>query len=335
MLARRFQVACAALLVAAPLTAQQDYQWSDDRPDAVAPATLAGTRMLPAGAVELRYVFANSSFEGVQFGNQLVAPGAVLDFYDTTPFQRRDRVHRAVLMFGASESFTLLIDAHWADRTRDIADEDFFITTEASGLGDVTVEGLVSVFDGDATRVRVSAGAEIPVGSTDERGDLLSLQDQVLPYEMQPGSGSISFVPGVAAEHQNEFGTVGAQVKARLRLNDNDRDYRLGDVVEANGWVAYKLNDFFAVTSGVRASSWGSIQGAPDDVDVGRDPGEDPVFTGGKRVDIPLGLNAFLRDGPLAGHRLSVEFIWPVHQDYDNFRVAGDWGFAVGWQKSF
>lgn len=335
MFARRFQVACAALLAAAPLTAQQDYQWSDDRPDAVAPASLVGTRMLPAGSVELRYIFSNTSFEGVQLGSQPVDAGSVLDYYDTTPFQRRDRTHRAVLMFGASESFTLLIDAHWADRSRDVADNDFFITTEATGLGDVTVEGLFSVWEGDATRVRVSAGAEVPVGSTDERGDLLVLQDQVLPYEMQPGSGSISFVPGVAGEMQNEFGTVGAQVKARLRLNDNDRDYRLGDVVEANGWVGYKLNDFFALTSGVRALSWGSIQGVPDDVDVGRDPGEDPVFTGGKRVDIPLGLNVFMPEGRLTGHRFSVEFVWPVHQDYDNFRVSGDWGFSVGWQKTF
>ena len=50
--------------------------------------------MLPAGAVELRYVFSSASFEGVQLGNQLVAPVSVLDFYDTTPFQRRDRMHR-------------------------------------------------------------------------------------------------------------------------------------------------------------------------------------------------------------------------------------------------
>ena len=85
----------------------------------------------------------------------------------------------------------------------------------------------------------------------------------------------------------------------------------------------------------MRATSWGSIAGADDDVDVGRDPGEDPVFTGGKRVDIPLGLNVYMPEGSLSGHRFSLEFVWPVHQDYDNFRVANDWGFAIGWQKVF
>lgn len=334
MLARRMWMACTALLAAAPLAAQ-DHVWTDARPDAVAPAGIEGARTLPAGAVELRYLFSNASFEGVQLGSQLVAPISVLDFYDTTPFQRRDRMHRAVLAFGATESFTLLIDARWIDRNRDVANEEFFVTTNASGLGDVTVEGLFSVFDGEATKVLLSAGAELPTGSIDERGDLLVLQDQVLPYEMQPGSGSISAVPGVSARMQNAFGTVGAQLKARLRLNDNDRDYRLGDVVEAKGWVGYRINDFFAVTSGVRATSWGSIEGAPDDVDVGRDPGEDPVFTGGKQVDIPLGLNVFMPQGALTGHRFSLEFVWPVHQDYDNFRVASDWGFSVGWQKVF
>lgn len=334
MLARRFQVACAALLAAAPLSAQ-DYVWSDARPDAGPPAGVVGDRALPAGAVELRYIFSNTAFEGVQLGTQLVAPVSVLDFYDSTPFQRRDRMHRAVLAFGASESFTLLVDAHWIDRTRDVADEEFFIETSASGLGDVSVEGLFQVYEGDATRVALTAGVELPVGSTDETGDLLVLQDQILPYEMQPGSGSLSALPGVTAVHQNAFGTVGAQVKARLRLNDNDRDYRLGDVVEARGWVGYRLNDFFAVTSGVRAFSWGSIQGVPDDVDIGRDPGEDPIFTGGKRVDVPLGLNVLMPEGSLEGHRLSIEFVWPVHQDYDNFRIANDWAFAVGWQTAF
>lgn len=334
MLARRFLAACAAMVVAAPAAAQ-DHTWTKNRADAVAPTGIVGDRVLEAGELEFRYSFSNTSFEGVQFGSELVAPASVLDFYDTTPFQRRDREHRAVLAYGASESLTLLVDARFVDRNRDVADEDFFITTNASGIADLTVEGLGSVFDGETVKVALSGGVEIPLGSTDATGDLLVLQDQILPYEMQPGSGSISVVPGVVAQMQNEFGSVGAQLKARLRLNDNDRDYRLGDVVEANGWVGYRLNSFFAVTSGVRASSWGSIEGLPTDVDVGRDPGEDPVFTGGKRVDIPLGLNVYLPEGSLQGHRFSLEFVWPVHQDYDNFRVANDWGFAVGWQKVF
>ncbi len=334
MLARPLLLTAAALLAAAPIAAQ-DYVWATDRPDAVAPAGIVGDRTLPAGTFELRYSFTNSSFDGVQFGNQMVAPISVLDFYDTTPFQRRDRTHRLVAAFAAGEGMTLLIDANWVDRNRDIADEEFFITTNASGLGDITAELLGSIYDQNGVKVLLSGGVELPVGSTSERGNLLVLQDQMLPYEMQPGSGSISVVPGATAQIQNEWATVGTQLKARLRVNDNDRDYRLGDMVEAKFWAGYKLNRFFAVTSGVRATSWGSIGGVPDDVDIGRDPGEDPVFAGGKRVDIPLGLNVFMPEGSLTGHRMSLEFSWPVHQDYDNFRVAADWGFSVGWQKIF
>ena len=32
---------------------------------------------------------------------------------------------------------------------------------------------------------------------------------------------------------------------------------------EATGWLGYRLNDFFALTSGVRAMGWGSIGGVP------------------------------------------------------------------------
>ena len=63
MLSRRYWVACAAILAATPLSAQ-DYVWTGSRPDAAPPAGIVADRVLPAGAVELRYIFSNTSFEG-------------------------------------------------------------------------------------------------------------------------------------------------------------------------------------------------------------------------------------------------------------------------------
>ncbi len=336
MLARRLMLVCAAMLVAAPLTAQEgEHRWSDDRPDALAPPRAGGGGVVPAGAFRIQYAFTNTRFSGLRLGTEEVTPSEVLGYYAATPFERRDRIHRGVLSIGVSRGLTLRVDAHWADRTRDITDEEFFITTSASGVGDVGVEALFSVHEGSATRVLLSAGAQLPVGSIEERGDLLALRDQLLPFEMQPGAGSVAVVPGVQAETQNASGTVGAQVRAHLRVADNDRGYRLGDQVTAHGWIGYRLNDHVAVTSGVIAESWGSIRGVPTDVTIGRDPGEDPVFSGGSRVEVPLGLNILIPTGAFAGHRVSMEFGWPVHQRYDNYHLATDWSFTLGWAKTF
>lgn len=331
-------LAIAALVgLASPLAAQDADApvWSADRPDGVAPAGIVGDRLLPAGALEFTYRFHKMDFEGVQVGTVPVDFFEVLDLYSTTPFQRTDRRNNVQLTWGAGDRLSLLATASWIERSRSLANEEFFFSTQASGLSDLQIEALYGVWDRDAIRVHLHGGVEVPVGSTDERGDLLDTPDQILAYEMQPGSGSFSVVPGITGQIQNEDGTVGAQVKARIRLNDNDRDYRLGDEVEGAMWAMYQANRFFAFSTGLRFRSWGSIEGVDASLDPSRDPGEDAVFSGGEQVDIPVGLNVYMPEGRLQGHRLSMEFLFPVHQDFDAWRLTGDWGFTLGWRKTF
>lgn len=342
MLNRAFTFAALAALtglaaLAGPAAAQEASGpvWSSDRPDGVAPVGVVGDRLLAPGAIEIAYRFRKVDYEGVQVGTRLVNFADVLDIYATTPFARTDRANDLQLSFGATERLTLLGTASWIERNRSVADDEFFFSTNVSGVSDVQLEALFGVWSRDAVQIHLHGGVEIPVGSIDERGDLLDVPDQVLPYEMQLGSGSISVVPGITGQVQNEFGTVGAQVKARLRVNDNDRDYRLGDEVDASMWMAYRVNPFFAFNSGLRYRSWGSIEGVDADLDPTRDPGEDAVFSGGEYVYLPLGLNVFMPEGSLQGHRLSVEFLFPVHQSTDAVRLSGDYAFTIGWRKAF
>lgn len=336
MLKRSLAIAALAV-IAAPVAAQDapPATFSTERPDGVAPAGIIGDRLLPAGSLEFHYRFHKMGFEGVQVSTVPVLFDEVLDFYATAPFQRNDQAYAFQATFGVSDRFSILGTVAWIDRTRDLVNEEFFFSTASSGLSDVQVEALFGVWERDAVKVHLHAGAEIPVGSIEERGDVLDASEQVLPYEMQLGTGSISVIPGITAQIQNESGTVGAQVKGFIRVNDNDRDYRHGDEVQGAFWADYKVNRFFSINSGARIRSWGTIQGLDAEQDPTRDPGEDPIFSGGERVDIPLGLNVWMPEGSLAGHRLSVEFIFPVHQDYDAVRLSGDKGFTIAWRKMF
>ena len=38
---------------------------------------------------------------------------------------------------------------------------------------------------------------------------------------------------------------------------------------------------------------------------------------------------------PFAGHRISLEWIFPVHQEYDAPQLGADWGMHLGWQVVF
>ena len=82
--------------------------------------------------------------------------------------------------------------------------------------------------------------------------------------------------------------------------------------------------------------SFEGIEGFDPDLDPARDPGEWPISFAGTRVDIPVGLNLYMpEDGPWAGHRLSVELVFPVHESFDGPWLASDWGASVGWQVGF
>jgi hypothetical protein len=333
---KRSLVPLALIALAAPVASQEaPPTWSSDRPDGVAPAGVIGDRLLPAGAFEAQYRFRRAKFEGVQVETVPLEFVDVLDFYSTTPFQRSDKAYEVQLQYGVSDDLSLVGVVAWLDRSRDLIDDEFLVGTDVSGVSDLFVEALWGVWDRDAIRVHLHVGAEIPIGSIEERGDLIDSSDQVLAYEMQLGTGSFGVVPGITAQIQNEFATVGAQVRGRIRLNDNDRDYRLGDEVEGSAWAAYRFNRFFAVNAGARLRTWGTIQGVDSALDPTRDPGEDAVFSGGERVDVPIGMNVYLPEGKLAGHRLAFEFVFPVHQDYDAVRMTGETGFTLAWRKMF
>jgi hypothetical protein len=334
MRSTRLAIAALALLSASPAVAQ-DHTWTGDRPDGVAPVSVLGDRTLAKNTFEVRYFFARHKFEGLQFGSQQVAPIEALEFYASVPLQGTRIAHQVAVAYGVTDRIGVLASASWLDRSRDVANEAFFVTTEADGLSDAYVEVQGEFYRSAGVRAHFSAGVDLPVGSIDEEDDLLDLTGQVLPYAMQPGAGTWGLVPGVTAQMQNERGSVGGQVKARIRTGTNDRGYQLGDEVDAIFWAAYRLNRFFSVSSGVQVHNFGPVEGVDPLQDPLRDPGEDPVFSGGRRVDVPLGLNFMAAEGPLEGHRFNVEFLWPVHQDYENFRLRADWGVRIGWQKTF
>jgi len=57
--------------------------------------------------------------------------------------------------------------------------------------------------------------------------------------------------------------------------------------------------------------------------------------TGGRRIDLLLGLNLYAPSGILKGQRLAVEAGAPVYQSLDGPALQMDWLVRVGWQWIF
>lgn len=328
----RSSLAALAILAitAAPAMAQDTpYQWSDQRPDARAPEALLGARMLQAGQFEVGYRLHKMNYGDIRLGTDIVDFLDVLSFYAGAPFGRTETAHVITVGWGFSDWLSFTGSAAWLSYDREFGTETLFVDTESSGISDVEAAALIQLVNRDAVKAHLFGGVEIPTGSIDNAGPDLNGTERVLPYEMQLGTGSLSVVPGASAVIQNEHATLGAMVKARFRINDNDRDYRYGDRFDGAIWAAYMLNGNFAVTSGARLAKWGSIDGEDGAMDPTLDPGQDPYFSSGTRLDIPLGLNVRLTEGVLSGTDVAFEFLWPTYESYDAPRQQGEWGFNL------
>lgn len=330
MLRKSLAVLAFVFLAASPALAQvEEYEWSDDRPDARPPGFVFGSRVLEMSDLQIEYRFAKMNYGDVRLGTEILDPLDVLDIYTATPFSRTHTDHFLKVSYGLLDWLTLEGRAAWLTRDRPVGTEDVFVDTNSSGISDIEAAALIQVYNRDGIKAHLIGGVELPTGSIEKVGPDITGTTGLLPYEMQMGTGSFSVAPGAVAMIQNENATVGAQVQAKFRLNDNGRDYRYGDRFEGAMWAGYLLNDNFAVTTGVRVARWGSIEGLDPALDPASDPGADPFFSSGTTVDIPLGLNISLTEGLLSGTDIQFEFVWPTYENYEAPRPQGDWGFNL------
>ena len=335
MSARSLLVA-ALLSVAAVPAGAQEYMWNDVRPDAVPPLGVFGARTLSAGALDLTVLYSKIDLAGIRLGSEFVDPTALVGDFQFVPFDLTTTGWTVRGALGLTDDLTLASRIGFLMRDRWQFNDETTFQLEAQGITDLEVQALYDVYESGPYRAHLQAGVTIPTGSVTLEDGFEGLRaDGVLPYDMQIGSGAFGVSPGATFQAMNERGSVGAQALATLFFLEKG-DWRAGDRVEAGVWAAVRFNQFFSASVRMRALATEEIQGFDPDLDPTRDPGETPFSIGGQRVDVPVGVNFYMPEGRWQGHRASIEFIFPVHERFDDsYGLASDWGFEVGLQKTF
>ncbi len=327
--------ALGAVLAGASPAVAQEYTWTAERPDSWASPGIVGDRTLPRGEVMVWYRFHEGRVKGLQVGKQSIGVEDLTPLYPIVPLRRTTRAHEAGLAFSPAPRVTLSARGSFLLHSLDeLADDGLVYRTESSGISDVEVEALVDVYEKGPYRAHLGMGVSIPVGSITERANGSGGGTFLLPYAMQTGSGTPDLTPSGAILAMNEHGSVGLRARGTIRIGENDRGYRLGHGAELAGWGATQLNDHFSVSAGLVFEHWGQIDGADPELDFELSPSEDPLFTGGTFVDLPVGVNLFIREGILAGHRLGVEARWPVSQDTEGPQLRRDLRITARWQTA-
>jgi hypothetical protein len=336
---RKSLLVAILLFVAPPLSGQDEATWSSKRPDGLAPLGVMGARMLDEGAYEFTYRFGKLNSKGVWFENDFFNDTATTEIYTVAPLALENLTHWVGFAYAPAADFTLSANMSFSQRRREqYTTGGVFYVTDVQEIGDLKISGLYNVFDEGTYEAHLELGALIPIGASDVTAEtpFSSPSEEALPYDMRPGAGTFALMPGFTAQAQNEFGTVGAQLKGVVHIGTNSDDYSLGDRFDGTAWASYRANDYFSFSGRFHYQVWRGITGADPRLDPLRDPGNDSYFLQGERVDLPLGVNFYLPEGSrFEGHRLALEWIFPVHQEYDGPQLGTDWGFTVGWLVEF
>ena len=176
---------------------------------------------------------------------------------------------------------------------------------------------------------------------------------------MQLGSGTWDFKPSLTYTGHIDSWSWGAQANGTVRMeNHNQSGYRLGDLFQATAWGGYNLTNW--LTASVRGvyTVQGRIQGQYTGSSGGQfidhytpDQNGDPVPVyssilkfgpqdypqnyGGRFWDVGFGLSATVPSGAFAGNRVSVEWLQPVHTDFNGYQLERDGALSATWSKAF
>jgi hypothetical protein len=330
------------LLLLCTHSATAQLPWTSSRPDGHAPIGVMGDHTHEAGEMMLSYRFMAMNMDGNRDGTEEIPAEDVLSpsgyGFPVTPLEMRMYMHVIGVMYAPSDRLTLMAMLPYVRSDMDhLTRAGGRFTTEASGLGDISLGGLLQLFNRDRRQLHLNLRIGIPSGSIDEE-DVTPASGGAevrLPYPMQIGSGTSDLLPGATYLGQTDNHSWGAQLKGTIRLGENEYEYVLGDRLLGTVWAAQRWSDWWSGSIRVQAQGWGDVQGADPLLDPAMVPTADPELRSGRRVDLLLGTNFEVAQGQLAGNRIALELGVPAWESLDGPQLETDWTVVLGWQYAF
>jgi hypothetical protein len=196
------------------------------------------------------------------------------------------------------------------------------------GIGDTTVAAIVRVYQDRMNRVNINLGLSLPTGSTTDNIYLL-LPNDTAPskrgfYAMQPGTGTVDALPGIAYSGVLKAWSWGLAYRARLPLDLNAQGWQYGDLHEVNAWGGYSWMPGLETTLRFNGTIQGAIHGN-DPLIRGYAQGATPLFYGGQQVSLFGGVIVSGRYFGLDPAQIGLEAGLPLYQQLNGPQLGRDW----------
>lgn len=319
-------------------------EWSSERPDGHAPISIMGDHLHHKGGWMFTYRFMSMQMKGLQKdGTVINNMEAHANGYMGIPLEMNMNMHMLGIMYAPSDRFTLMIMANYLSNEMDLQMLNMQnnmimpFSTSSAGFGDVKVSGQFKIFNKNKQAMHGTVGLSFPTGSINQTDitPISSGNKVILPYPMQIGSGTIDTKLGMTYLGQNNNISWGSQLNGIIRVGLNEKDYRLGNVLEFNNWLAYRTTDWLSFSSRLEALVIDGIHGANSDLNPKMVTTADTANSGGRLINLGLGFNTLVPKGKLKDFRLAFEYKLPLIQSLNGIQLENKGSFIFGLQYAF
>lgn len=295
------------------------------------------------------YTYMNTLMQGNRTGTAKASDKTVYQNYMMAPEKMTMQMHMAMLMYGVTDRLTLMGMAGFAasNMTMNMAAMTMpgmtmpssTMASMSSGITDTRVYGLYNFSGKEEQRIIASMGINIPTGIITATGTTMLGDNQRLPYDMQPGTGSLSILPGITYVRKMSLYSFGADAGADIKLNTNALGYKWGNMYHADAWAGYKVLPF--LTGSVRAECISADKIAGSDAAIAipvyeeNDPTTRTDNYGGKWINLYIGVNIHFNQRVLNRFSLLAEYGMPVYENLNGTQMSLHANLLAGLQYSF
>ena len=275
-------------------------------------------------------------------------------------------MHMLDLMYAPTDWLTLMLMPQWMDMEMTMnPNPNAQLTSghgghaahahQTGGIGDTGLYALIKAFDHPNHHLTLSLGGTAPTGDVDivlRKTEFNPVDDQLIHYGMQLGSGTWDFKPALTYTGEANNFLWGAQANATVRLEGkNESGYRLGDIFQGSVWGGYHWTNWLATTvRGVytwQDRTHGLLSPSQQivyDPNLAKyvpfvpqhiGPFDFPGNYGGQFVDLGLGVNVTVPSGAFQGNTLKFEWLQPIHTDFNGYQLDRDYALNFTWSYGF
>lgn len=324
------------LLLCSQWTTAQDNLWTANRPDGHAPIGIMGDHYHKKGEWMLSYRMMTMGMEGARSGAEDIGSSSVHQNYMIAPKRMNMHMHMFGVMYAHSDGLTLMMMGNYSTLSMDLLSRmNVNFSTESKGLGDLSLIGLVKLYNQNRKSIHLKVGISIPTGSIDQKDNTPMMSNAPLAYPMQLGSGTWDPVIGLTYLGQSSLLSWGWQVNYKVRTGENDNRYSLGNTFDALGWAAVKLSQSWSLATQLNYINRSEIKGSYPPLNPMMMPLFDAKNSGGDQLNLGLSTNWYFPKGSLKNVRLGASFEIPVIQNLSGIQMKTTALMTFGVQYSY